>query len=71
MQRLLLCLLPILAWRAGGANLTVVVDFDGPQSYRSVQQMKRETEAILKPAGVHLDWRACAVRWAAAPTKTW
>jgi hypothetical protein len=57
MQRLLLCLLPILAWRADGANLTVVVDFDGPQSDRSVQQMKRETEAIFKTAGVHLDWR--------------
>ena len=59
MPRLLLCLLPILAClRADGANLTIVIDFDGPPSDRSVQQMKRETQDILKTAGVHLDWRA-------------
>jgi hypothetical protein len=41
---------------AGAAEVTVVTDFDGPHSPRSVQQMKRETEEIFKNAGVHLDW---------------
>ncbi len=59
MPRLLLCLLPIfVCLPVGAADITVVVDFDGPHSDRSVQQMKRETEAIFKTAGVHLDWRA-------------
>jgi hypothetical protein len=60
MPRLLLCLLPALAClrAAGAADITVVTDFDGPHSDRSVQQMKREAEAIFKTAGVHLDWRA-------------
>jgi hypothetical protein len=58
MPRQLLCLLPlIVCLRAVAADITVVVDFDGPYSNRSVQQMKRETEEIFKTAGVHLDWR--------------
>lgn len=56
MPRLLLCLLALSAARA--ADVTVVVDFDGPYSDRSFQQMKRETEAIFKGAGVHLNWRS-------------
>jgi hypothetical protein len=55
MPRLLLCLLPMFA--ACAADITVVTDFDGPHSERSVQQMKRETEGIFKSAGLHLDWR--------------
>jgi hypothetical protein len=43
---------------ASAAEITVVLDFDGPHSDRSVQQMKRETEEIFKTAGVHLAWRA-------------
>ena len=42
---------------AFAADVTVVIDFDGPHSERSVQQMKRETEDIVKSSGVHLDWR--------------
>jgi len=59
MPRSLLCLLPLMACLrlAGAADVTVVTDFDGPHSNRSVEQMKRETEEILKSAGVHLDWR--------------
>ena len=44
--------------RAFAADITVVLNFDGPHSDRSVQQMKRETEDIFKTAGVHLAWRA-------------
>jgi hypothetical protein len=40
--------------------VTVVLDFDGPYSDRSVEQMKRETETIFKTAGLHLDWRTRA-----------
>jgi hypothetical protein len=64
MPRLLLCLLPSVVCvmfaclPAGAANITVVIDFEGPHSDRSVQQMKRETEEIFKTAGVHLAWRA-------------
>jgi hypothetical protein len=59
MPRSLLCLLPVFASLriAGAADITVVTDFDGPHSERSIQQMKRETEEILKSAGLHLDWR--------------
>jgi hypothetical protein len=59
MPRLLLCLLPMsVCLHASAAEITVVLDLDGPHSDRSVQQMKRETEEIFKTAGVHLAWRA-------------
>jgi hypothetical protein len=64
MPRLLLCIPPIFAClafacqSASAADITVVLDFDGPHSDRSIQQMKRETEEIFKTAGVHLAWRA-------------
>lgn len=57
MPRLLICLLAGAAF-AFAADVTVVVDFDGAHSERSVQQMKREAEEILKPSGVRLEWRA-------------
>jgi hypothetical protein len=60
MLRSLLHLLPL--WlclhAAGAAELTVVIDFEGLHSDRSVQEMKREAEEIFKTAGVHLNWRA-------------
>lgn len=40
------------------ADVAIVVDFDGPHSDRSVQQMKRETEEIVKGSGLHLSWRS-------------
>jgi hypothetical protein len=40
------------------ADVTVVLQFDGPQQERSVEQMKRETEQIVKDAGLRLEWRA-------------
>ena len=44
------------ATAAVAADVAIVVDFDGPHSERSVLQMKRETEEIVKDAGLHLDW---------------
>ena len=60
MPRSLHSVLPLFACAvaASAADITVIVDFDGPHSDKSVQQMKRETEEIFKPAGVHIDWRA-------------
>jgi hypothetical protein len=60
MPRWFICLLAPLACAclAHGADVTVVLDFDGPRSDRSVEQMKRETEDIFKDAGLHLEWRA-------------
>jgi hypothetical protein len=59
MPRLFLCVpaLFALACATRAAEVTVVFDFDGPHSDRSVQQMEREAEDILKPAGLHLAWR--------------
>ena len=57
MPRLLISLLVGAAFAFGG-EVTVVVDFEGAHSERSVQEMKREAETILKPSGVRLEWRA-------------
>ncbi len=46
------------ATTAFAADVTIVVDFDGPYSERSVQQMERETEDIVKSSGLHLEWRS-------------
>lgn len=40
------------------SNLTVVLDFQGRYSPASVEAMKQETQAILKGAGLHLDWKS-------------
>lgn len=62
MPRSLICLLATVAFAcaARATDVTVVIDFDGPHSDRSVQQMKRETQSILKDAGLHLAWRSRA-----------
>jgi len=62
MPRTFICVLAslALACAARAADVTVVLDFDGPHSDRSVEQMKRETQDILKTAGLHLEWRARA-----------
>jgi len=58
MPRLLICLLAAgCAATAFATDLTVVVDFAGPHSDRSVREMKREVEDIMKQSGLHLDWR--------------
>ena len=59
MPRSLICLLApvVFACAARATDVTVVLDFDGPHSDRSVEQMKRETEGILRDAGLRLEWR--------------
>jgi hypothetical protein len=56
---LLLVALPFAA--AAGtrppSDLTVVLNFQGAHSDRSVNEMKRETEEILRTSGLRLDWR--------------
>jgi len=42
---------------ARAAGVTVVLDFQGPRSEKSVQEMKREFEGILKDSGLVFDWR--------------
>jgi len=37
--------------------LTVILDFKGPHSRTSLQEMKRESGLILNSSGVRLDWR--------------
>jgi hypothetical protein len=59
MPRWLICVLAASAC-ARAADITVVLDFDGPYSDRSVEQMKRETEDIFKTAGLHLEWHTRA-----------
>jgi hypothetical protein len=60
MPRSFICVLALLAIAsaARATDVTVVFDFQGPHSDRSVEQMKRETADILKDANLHLDWRA-------------
>jgi hypothetical protein len=59
MPRWLICVLAASAC-AHAADITVVLDFDGPHSDRSIEQMKRETEDVFKTAGLHLEWRTRA-----------
>jgi hypothetical protein len=47
------CALPSTA-----TDVTVVIDFNGPHSDRSVAEMKREAEGIMKDSGLHLDWKS-------------
>ncbi len=38
--------------------LTIVLEFQGPHSDRSVKEMKRELETLLKDSGLVFDWRS-------------
>lgn len=40
------------------ADLTVVLDFQGAPSDKAVSMMENETQGILKPSGLRLDWQA-------------
>ena len=42
------------------SKLTVVMEFQGSLSQRTLSAMERETEGILKPAGLSLGWRLAA-----------
>ena len=37
--------------------LTIVLEFQGPHSERSIQEMKHELESIMRGSGVSFDWR--------------
>jgi hypothetical protein len=52
-------LLALAACAAPAAEsvLTVVLDFRGPHTAESLAEMKRETEHLMRPAGLKLDWR--------------
>jgi len=39
------------------AGVTIVLDFLGPRSERSVQEMKREFEGIMMGSGLAFEWR--------------
>lgn len=39
------------------AGVTIVLDFLGPRSERSVLEMKRELEGIMKTSGLAFEWR--------------
>jgi hypothetical protein len=43
--------------RPSSSVLTVILDFKGPHSPTSLQEMKRESGQILHSSGVQLDWR--------------
>jgi hypothetical protein len=47
-------------WAAGSEKLTIVFDFQGPHSPRSVIAMQHEVAGILKDSGLQLQWRALA-----------
>lgn len=66
-MRLALCCVPLVltlavsaraATPAHAEKLTVVLDFTGPHSARSVFEMKNELRTILDGAGLELDWRS-------------
>src|SRR4051812_40220396 len=58
MRPVCICAL-LLAASAVAANpaLTIILDFQGPHSARSVDAMKHEIEALMQPSGITLDWR--------------
>ena len=42
---------------AQAAGVTIVLDFQGPRSEKSVQEMKRELEGLMKSTGLAFEWR--------------
>src|ERR1700688_3277307 len=57
-------LLALMASCAAGAGkpkptsgLTIILDFQGPHSVRSVAEMEQEAEEALKDSGLNLAWR--------------
>src|SRR3954464_8120706 len=58
MRPVCICAL-LLAASAAAANppLTIVLDFQGPHSARSVDAMKHEIEALMQPSDTKFNWR--------------
>jgi hypothetical protein len=62
-MRLALCCVASFFTLASGApvpsqKLTIVLDFNGPHSARSIEEMKTELGTILDGSGLELDWRS-------------
>ncbi len=57
MSRSLICLWMTVGvvGSAFAGDVTVLLDFDGPHTDRSVQQMEREVEQIVRQSGVRLE----------------
>jgi hypothetical protein len=49
---------PLVAATRPASDLTVVLDFQGSHSERSILEMQREAQTVLKASGIQLDWRA-------------
>ena len=47
----------LLCCMASAGDVTIVLDFQGPHSDRSIGEMKREFEGIMKGSGLSFDWR--------------
>jgi hypothetical protein len=47
----------LLCGLAFAGDVTIVLDFQGPHSDRSIGEMKREFEGIMKGSGLSFDWR--------------
>jgi hypothetical protein len=67
MKRALGCVLSVLALSAGAnaappavhpETLTIVLDFKGPHSDKSIEEMKTELRSILGSTGLDLAWRS-------------
>jgi hypothetical protein len=59
MRHVLFCAIWFTALGSPGnaAGLTIILDFQGPHSQRSVEEMKREFEGIMMDSGITFDWR--------------
>ncbi len=59
MRLVWICALTCLAVpSAFGEGITIVLDFQGPRSERSVAEMKREFAGIMKDSALHFDFRS-------------
>jgi hypothetical protein len=59
MRLVWICAFALLAVpSAFGEGITIVLDFQGPRSERSVAEMKREFAGIMKDSALHFDFRS-------------
>ena len=59
MRYVVACFLGSLCCSLGATlpSVTLVFRFDGPYSEKSLQEMKREVDSIMKGSGLQIDWR--------------
>jgi len=53
----LLAICALFAATASAEGITIVLDFEGPHSEKTVAEMKREFEGIVKPTTLTVGWR--------------